>query len=346
MRKIVADLCDDRPVWAAPEWLFDGIREALPAGWELEVVNAPADGRGDGGAASAAALAAVRGAEIYLGYGMPEPLFRAATEPAGGELRWVHSAAAGVGGTLHPPMREAERVVLTNSAGIHAEPIAETVMAMVLYFARGLDLAAAGQRERRWHKEPFESADTPVREAAGASLGIVGLGGIGQAVAAKAQALGLRVQAVRRSSAPGPPGVGLLKGDDALERLLRTSDYLVLAAPETSETRGMIGAREIALMPPRAVLINISRGSLVDEAALAAALESGGLRGAGLDVFATEPLPSGSPFWKMHNVLVMPHVSGTSRSFWRREAELITANIRRYMDGAPLTNVVRKGRGY
>ena len=344
-RRLVLDLQDTRPVWALPTWAEQEIRDVLPAEWEVTTTDAPADGRGDGGPPSAASLQAIRGAEVYIGYGIPEPLFRAATGSAGSRLRWVHSAAAGVGSSLHAPLRQSE-VSLTNSAGIHAQPIAETVLGMILFFARGLDFAVRGQFRREWDKKPFNAADTPIREIAGATLGIVGLGGIGREVARRGAALGMRPLAVRRSRTDAPPEVELLSGSGALDELLARSDFLVLAVPETPETRGMIGARELARLPNSAVLVNISRGAVLDEAALVEALRAKRLRGAALDVVQDEPLPPESPLWELDSVLITPHVSGVSRRFWRREIDLIQENLRRYLAGEPLLNLVDKNAGY
>lgn len=347
-RRLVLNMGEKRPLYHIPDWAVEEIRAALPDGWELTVVAEPADGRGDGAPDSPgarAAVAAVRGAEVYVGYGVPEPLFRAATEGPDARLRWVHSGSSGVGGSLHDAMRASD-VVLTNSAGIYAEPMADTVLAMMLHFARGLDFAVRAQAERIWHEEPFDAADTPVRELSESTLGIVGLGGIGRAVARRGVALGMKVVATRRRGTEGPEGVEVLSGEDALHRILPRCDYLVLAVPQTNETRAMLGARELAMLPPHAVLVNVARGGVVDEAALTDALRQGRLRGAGLDVFAAEPLPRDSALWGLPNVLVLPHVSGASRRFWRRQTDLITQNIRRYAAGGPLLNTVDKHAGY
>jgi phosphoglycerate dehydrogenase-like enzyme len=140
--------------------------------------------------------------------------------------------------------------------------------------------------------------------------------------------------------------VEVLSGPDALDRILPRSDYLVLAVPQTAETRAMIGARELAMLPDGAVLVNVGRGALVDEPALIQALQGGRLRGAGLDVFATEPLPADSALWGLPNVLATPHVSGASHRYWRRQTDLITQNLRRYAAGEPLLNTVDKNAGY
>jgi phosphoglycerate dehydrogenase-like enzyme len=185
-----------------------------------------------------------------------------------------------------------------------------------------------------------------VRELSEGTVGLLGLGGIGEAVARRALALGMRVAAARRSQADGPAGVEVMTGEGALDRLLSLSDYLVVTVPRTAETEGMVGARELALLPPGAVVVNVSRGGIVDEEALAEALRGGRLRGAALDVFATEPLPASSPLWGLPNALLLPHVSGTSHRFWRRETDLIVANLRRYLAGERLLNTVDKHAGY
>jgi phosphoglycerate dehydrogenase-like enzyme len=344
--RLVVDLKEGRAVWSIPAWALDEIRAAVPAEWEVVVVDALADSSGDGGGPTPAALEAVRGAEVYLGYGIPRELFAAATAPPHGRLRWAHSASAGVGGSLHPAMLASD-VVLTNSAGVYAEPMADQVLAAILYFTRGLDVAVRQQREARWDKGPFNAVPTFMRELSEGTVGIVGLGGIGRAVARRAAALGMRVIATRRRpQADAPEEVEVLAGEDALERLLPRSDYLVVTVPRTRETAGLIGARELGMLPGGAVLVNVARGGIVDESALAGALRSGRLRGAALDVFEREPLPGDSPLWRLPNLLATPHVSGTSRLFWRRQAELIVENLRRYLAGAPLLNVVDKRAGY
>ncbi|HET7228441.1 MAG TPA: D-2-hydroxyacid dehydrogenase [Longimicrobium sp.] len=340
-RRLVINLRDHRPVWAIPPWAVDEIRAALPEDWECVVVDADADGTGDGRGAAPEAVEAARGAEVYLGWGVPREVFAA----AGRALRWAHSASAGVGGVLYPAM-VASDVILTNSAGTHAEPIADTVLAMILHFARGFDYAVRAQAERRWDKGPWVAADAPVRELAESTVGLIGLGGIARAVARRAVALGMRVVATRRSSTDGPAGVEVLAGEGALGRLLSVSHFLVVAVPRTGETEGMIGAAELARLPAGAVVINVSRGDVIDEDALIAALGEGRLRGAGLDVFQREPLPPQSALWTLPNTLVLPHVSGTSHGFWRRETDLVLGNVRRYLAGEPLLNTVDKQAGY
>jgi len=173
----------------------------------------------------------------------------------------------------------------------------------------------------------------------------VGVGGIGREVAWRARGLGARVVGTRRRPEP-VEGVELLTGDDALDRLLEQSDYVVLTLPETEESSGLMGAGALARMRDDAVLVNVSRGGLVDDAALVAALEAGALRGAALDAFSTEPLPEGHPLWTAPRVLITPHTSAYTHRFWERESELLLDNLGRYRAGERLRNVVDKAAGY
>ena len=314
----------------------------MPADWTVKFMETPADGSGDGmQRAPPELLEAVRGARVYMGYGIPAEVLE-----AGPGIEWVHSGAAGVGSSLGPEMLSSE-VLFTNSAGIHAEPMSETVLAMIFHFARGLDLAVRAQREGRWSARSYWAADAPVTEVGGATVGIVGYGGIGRAVARKAAALGCRVRAVRkRRASGGGDGVEVVAGEDGLNHVLSWSDYLVLTVPETGDTRGMMTPERLFAMKPGAVLINVARGRLLDEDALLEALNSGHLRGAGLDVFREEPLPGGHPFYAHPKVVMTPHVSATTRRFWDRETDLITDNIGRFVRGEPLRNLVDKDAGY
>jgi phosphoglycerate dehydrogenase-like enzyme len=352
MRRLVIDLADERPLFNLPDRVVEAIRSELTADWEVVAVDAPSSGRGDGGpAASAMALDAVRSAEVYFGYGVPPALLR-----AGPGLRWVHSGAAGVGASLSAEMLDRD-VVFTNSAGIHGPPVAETVLAYLLAFARGLDVAMAGQARRRWEADALGDRRSPVRELGRSVVGIVGLGGIGREVARRARALGADVVAVRRRSVGQGTGGGadagevdggaeLLTGPAALRRLIERSHYVVLSLPETRETRGLIGKDQLRWMREDGVLVNVSRGGLVDEEALLVALREGRIRGAALDVFSTEPLPPEHPLWDAPNLLITPHTSGYSHHFWERELDLIRENLNRYLAGRPLVNVVDKRAGY
>ena len=333
MATIVIDLRDRRPIWELPDRAREAIAAALPSGWTVRFMETPSDGSGDGaGRVTEELLEAVGGARVYMGYGIP-----AAVVDHGRRLEWVHSGAAGVASSLHPAMLASD-VLFTNSAGIHAAPMAETVIAMILHFARGLDVAVRAQHEGRWSAPEYWAATAPVAEVGASTVGIVGFGGIGREVARGAGALGARVMAVRRR------GDG--SGTEVLDSVLARSDYLVLALPETEETRGIMNRERLFAMKPGSVLINVARGRLVDEEALLEALDSGRLRGAGLDVFHREPLPVDHPFYRHPRVLITPHVSATTRLFWDRQTELITDNIGRFARGERLRNLVDKAAGY
>jgi phosphoglycerate dehydrogenase-like enzyme len=355
--KVVVDLQDRRAVWAMPEWVPERLEGALDVGAELVMIDAPADGTGDGSArVDPHVLREISDADVYMGFGIPAEVLT-----TGGRLRWVHTGAAGVGGSLTPAMLASD-VLFTNSAGVHANPMAETVLSMILYFARGLGAALRAQSEGRWDSASFYDAEVQLGELGRSTVGIVGFGGIGRAVASRAAALGARVIGLKRRTegtgevpleSPGERGprvvigsASVLSGKQGLEELLEASDYVVVTAPSTSDSVGMIGREELARIKEGAVLVNVSRGALVDESALIEALESGRLRGAALDVFTKEPLAEGHPLWAMPNVLVTPHVSAVSRAFWERETQLITDNLRRFQRGEPLLNVVDKKAGY
>ncbi|MDX1646225.1 MAG: D-2-hydroxyacid dehydrogenase [Longimicrobiales bacterium] len=358
MPRIVLDMNDRRPVWAMPEWVPAELRDRLPSDWELVVIDVPTDGSGDGAARVAPeVLDAVDEAEIYLGYGIPPELLE-----GGSSLKWVHSGAAGVGGSLTPTMLESP-VIFTNSAGVHAPPMAETVLAMMLHFGRGLDFAVEAKSRSEWRKEPYYAEGAPLTELSQATVGIIGFGGVGREVARRVASLGARVIAVKRR--PARPGEANLKpvagggilgsriemvwGASGLDAVYRESDVIVVAAPDTPETRGMVDESAFRRMKGGAVFVNVARGRLVDEDALVRALADNRIRGAGLDVFHEEPLPPDHPLWELPNVLLTPHVSAVTGGFWRRETDLILRNLERYMKGDPLEeweNVVDKRAGY
>jgi phosphoglycerate dehydrogenase-like enzyme len=324
-----------------PEEHCERIRAVLPPDWQLIRVFEEADGSGDGAPRnSAALLEALEGAEVYVGFGIPREVFQLSDR-----IRWVHSGAAGVGGSLFPAMMESD-VVFTNSAGTHGVPMAEHAIAMMFYLARALDYAETGRRERRWNRDPIATSPSPVRELTDSVVGILGYGGIGREVGRRAKGLGMRVWAVKRNPAGDYPEVERLLGPADLREVLAGSDYVVVTVPHTRETEGLIGEEELACMKPDAVLVNVARGSIVDEAALIAALESRSIRGAGLDVYADEPLSASSRLWDLENVCLTPHIGGVSPRFWERETELIIENTRRYLAGESLLNVVNKQAGY
>jgi len=342
-RLLVVDLAARSKNWALTPEGERRIRGAAPPGWTIRVIKSETSSDGDGPPRpSDEVMEAIQDAEAYYGFGIPRVLFLEAKR-----LRWVHSAAAGVGSALHREMTESD-IAFTNSAGIHAIPIAEYVVAGVLHFLRGLDIALDQQRRTEWSKAPFVAMDSPLREVDSVRALIVGVGGIGGAIGERLTALGARCTGVRRRVGLGPPsGFERVIGLDDLDSELPNHDVVVLAAPQTSETDGLLTAQRLDLLPPTAIVVNVARGALVDEEALGARLKNGRLRGAVLDVFRQEPLAPTSDLWRLRQVLLTPHVSPVSPGrFWPRQLDLFLDNWNRYSRGEPLRNVVNKQAGY
>ncbi|HEY6196585.1 MAG TPA: D-2-hydroxyacid dehydrogenase [Candidatus Eisenbacteria bacterium] len=279
-------------------------------------------------------------ADIVLGFAVrPENFARAS------RLKWIHCTAASVTGVLFPALVESD-VVVTNARGLHGDAMAEHALGVMLAFARKLHHARDAQRAHEWSQAVQWTEPPPIGTLAGSTLGLVGLGAIGSALAVRARALGMRVIAVRRHPAADPAPAHAQWAASRLGELLAEADWVVLAAPHTPETVGLIGAAELARMKPGARLVNLGRGALVDEPALVAALQSGKLAGAALDVFAEEPLPAASSLWDLPEVIVTPHTSGLAPRYWERAMAQFTENLERWLAGAPLRNVVDKRAGY
>lgn len=261
-------------------------------------------------------------------------------------LRWVALASAGADGALRAGLvRPSGQPIVTTASGVHAVPISEHVFGVLLMWAHRWPALLALQREARW---PESRTELRADELHGATLGLIGLGAIGRRIAHLGRAFGMRVVATRRSAAPGAadPDVDELLPVARLLDLLRQADYVVIAAPDTAETRRLIGADELAAMKPTAFLVNIARGGIIDEDALIAALQTHVIAGAGLDVFAHEPLPPESPLWRLPNVIASPHISGLTASYSRRFTDILLDNLARYRAGQPLRNLVHADRGY
>ncbi len=257
------------------------------------------------------------------------------------ELRWLQLTSAGVDRLLDSPIIHS-RLVVTTASGIHAVTISEYVLGAMLAFGKGLLKAHRSQQESRW-------SAYPPTELQGQTVGIIGLGAIGSRVAELARALGMRVLAMRRSVVSRTQGEGPadeIVPPSELLYLLGESDYVVLALPLTPESRHLIGEEQLRAMKPSSVLVNIARGSVVDERALIRALQEGWIGGAALDVFEREPLPPESALWKLENVLVTPHISGGTPRYMERAVSLFCENLRRYLAGDQLLNVVDPDRGY
>jgi glyoxylate/hydroxypyruvate reductase len=259
----------------------------------------------------------------------------AARAPA---LKWIQASSSGVGEWVRRLELVDSPIVVTNAAGLHATPLAEYVVFAMLYFAKRWPLMVAEQRAHHWERCAIDTL-------LGKTVGIVGLGSVGRQVARLAKPFGMRVIATRRSGAPEPL-VDRLFPPTELQTVLEQSDFLVLCVPHTSETEGLIRARELVLLKPSAVLINIARGIVLDEPALIDALRSGRLAGAALDVVAHEPLAAESPLWDMPNVLITPHSMSTAYEENELLVDLFCDNLRRYLAHEPLRNQIDKVRGY
>lgn len=257
--------------------------------------------------------------------------------PAARSLRWIHAASAGVDNLMFPELRDSP-VVVTNARGVFDDAIAEWVLGVMLTFCKDLHTTRDLQQQAQWvHRES--------ERLAGRRMVVVGAGGIGRAIARLAIAAGVDVTVVARH-ARNDDELGTIVAADDMDEVVGTADFVTLAAPLTPETSGVLGAERLAQMRPDARLINVGRGELVDETALRAALRDGRLGGAALDVFTTEPLPSDDELWSMPNVIVSPHMSGDVAG-WRQDLiDQFTANLRHWISGEPLENVIDKNAGY
>jgi phosphoglycerate dehydrogenase-like enzyme len=282
---------------------------------------------------------AVREADVILN-GIPAGQLLRNTVSLATRLRWVHSLSAGVEKILFPEL-VASPVILTNARGVFKRSLAEFVIGAVLYFAKDFRRLVRSQQAGVW--QPFE-----MKEAHAKVMGIVGYGETGRACAERARPLGMKVLGLRRRPelSEGDPWLEAVMGTDELHGLLAQSDYVVLAAPGTPHTRRLIGSAEFATMKASAVFINVGRGSSVDEIAMIYALEHGRLRGAALDVYETEPLPAGHPFYRLENVLLSPHCADHTPGFNELDMDLFMQNLQRFLNGEPLMNVVDKAAGY
>jgi phosphoglycerate dehydrogenase-like enzyme len=330
-RTIVVAIYSRFQAWNIPPANVTALREQFPQHTFLHA-------RGNGEAREF-----VAGADILLTAVLHPDVFAAARR-----LQWIHSPAAGLEFILFPAVIESP-VIVTNSRGLSADTIAEHVLSVVFALFRKLPTAVEAQRSREWAQASM-TAGTPLRTIARSRALIVGLGAIGLAVAQRFASLGAHVDAVRRRpELSRPPGIDRVVATEHLIDLLPAADIVVLSAPETAATRHLIGRRELAAMRPGAVLVNVSRGALVDEAALVAALaatSSARTLAAALDVFEHEPLSPESPLWGLPNVLITPHIAGFRPDHWDAVCALFAENLRRFDSGRALLNVVDKREGY
>ena len=256
-------------------------------------------------------------------------------------LRWVHSRSVGLERTLFPELMESP-VTLTNGTGVFSASLGEFALAAILYFAKDFRRMVRNQQAGAW--EAFD-----VLPVSGQTVGIIGYGDIGRAIAARVRPMGMTVLALKRHAssltAADPMAERIYQPEQRIDMISRC-DYVVVAAPLTSETRGMITDPEFAAMKPTAVVINVGRGPVIDEAALVRALSSGRIKGAALDVFDEEPLPQGHPFYRLENVLLSPHCADHTPDWLDNAMRLFIAQFERFREGEPLLNVVDKKLGY
>jgi glyoxylate/hydroxypyruvate reductase len=253
-------------------------------------------------------------------------------------LRWLQSTSAGIGQMVRRVGLDQTDITFTTASGVHARPLADFCLMAMLMFAKNYVLMERDKKAKRWERYAGE-------ELTGKTLAIVGIGRVGQEVARHGKRMDMRVTGMRRSDAP-VPNIDKLFDRADLHAMLREADFLVLAAPHTPETEGIIGEAELAVLKPSAVLINIGRGALVDEDAMIRALEEKRLAGAALDVLRDEPPPQDSPLWDMPNVILSPHSASTVAQENARITDIFCDNLRRYLRGEPLRNVLDKERLY
>ena len=313
-------------LWRAPEWFAEKLRREFP---QIEVVQVP-----DFNALSNEIV----DADILVGFSLRGEQFAQAKK-----LRWIHSTAAAVHQLMSPELK-ASNVILTNASRVHAPVVAEHVIAVMLSLAKRLPSAMRFQERSKWAQNEIYKEHP--QELAGNTLLLVGLGSIGREVLARAKALGMRVAAVRQHPERGSDGADALFAARDLSKALADADFIVLAAPLTASTEHLINAEALEGMKPNAFLINVSRGPLIDDAALIAALRSRQIAGAALDVFAEEPLPADSPYWSLDNCLITPHTAAVTAKLWERHYALLAENLRRFQTGESLLGVVDKNAGY
>ena len=316
-------------LWNTPAWFPQNLMRDFPG---LEVVSLNSYDNAE---------QHLRDAKIVVSWSIRPEQFRIAKQ-----LRWVHSPAAAVHLFMYPEFINSD-VLLTNAREVHGPTVAEQVIAMIFALAKLLPQAVRFQQKHQWGQDAAWQVQPHIREVAGATVGLVGLGTIGRETAKRATALGMRVIATRNDpQKETPEGVQQVFPSAQLDELLAQSDYVVLSTPVTPQTKGMMNAQRLARMKPTACLLNVGRGQLVDELALADALRNHTIGGAALDVFEQEPLPADSPLWDLENLLITPHTAGMTEKLWERHYALLRENLRRYLSGQPLLGMVNKREGY
>jgi phosphoglycerate dehydrogenase-like enzyme len=314
--------------WNSPDWFPKRLSQEFP---QVNVVHLPDYKRVD---------EEVGDAEIVIAWSIrPEQI------AAAKKLRWIHSPAAAVHQLIFPELVNSD-IILTNAREVHGPVVAEHVIALIFALAKKIPGSVRLQEKHVWGQQILWDEMPRVREVAGATVGLIGLGSIGRAVAKSAKALGMRVIGVREHPEKGTEGADVVFGPAQTDEVFRQANYVVLAAPVTDSTKAIANAERLALMKLDACLINVGRGPLVDEIVLAATLREKKIGGAALDVFPKEPLAADSPLWDVPNLLITPHTAALTDKLWERHYALFSENLRRYLNGELLLAEVDKRKGY
>jgi phosphoglycerate dehydrogenase-like enzyme len=316
-------------IWEAPAWFDQKLRQEFPQ-WEIIRFSTNTGNPEE-----------FKDADVIFSSSLTPEQFGSANH-----LQWIHSPSAAIHQFLFPELVRSH-VTLTNGRYVHGLVVAEHVIALIFALAKNLPRSMRLQTQHAWGQAEMAPEGFRPREIAGATLGLVGLGSIGANVAKHAAALGMRVIATRENPAkPKPEGAEQVFPASELSRLLRESDYVVLTVPVTASTEKLINEQRLKEMNRQACLINVGRGTLIDEVALAQALKNKTIAFAALDVFEKEPLPESSPLWDLENALITPHIAGFSDKVWERQYAFFTENLRRFIDRQPLSAIVDKQKGY
>jgi len=329
VRKLLIATHHRLDLWIAPEWFAERLRKEFPQ-LAVERMTTYDDIENE-----------LADTDVAFTFSLRPEQFAQAMR-----LRWIHSPAAAVHQFLFPEFVNSD-VILTNARDIHGPVVAEHVIALIFALAKRIPESVRFQQEHVWGQEILWRDHAAPAEIAGATLGLVGLGSIGRNVADRAAALGMKVISVReRVTGEKPVSVDEVLPASKLNEMLARADYVVLAAPVTVATRGMIGRVQLSQMKRDAYLINVGRGPLIQEQALVEALRARKIAGAALDVFDQEPLPAESPLWDLENLLITPHTAGMTTKLWERHYTLFSENLRRFLKAEPLLAIVDKHRGY
>ena len=315
-------------LWQTPAWLHGRLQQEFPDHRFLQLASY------DG------VPQEIADTEIFIGWRLQPEHFTNAKK-----LQWIHSPTAAVHQLMYPVL-VASSVLVSSSTGVHGPVVAEHAIAVMLALAKRLPQAARYQARKQWSQAELWREHPRPREVAGASVAVIGMGNIGREFTSRAKALGMTVLAVREDPVKGSDGADAVFGANQLEEVLPQADYILLCPPVTPATERMIDQTRLEKMKPEAYVINVSRGDLIDEPALLRALQERRIAGAALDVFEKEPLPSNSPFWELDNVLITPHTAAVTEKLWERHYLLIAENLKRFLSGQPLLNLVDKKRGY